>query len=181
MENITSLSELWKNPEWKKTSQVYTEGKTCEWCGAQAGDTYTDSNGKTRKLGLSPHHIEKHKWGLPLYNQVKNALFVAWLKKNRDHGYEVPRSLSERERREYVKSLWARENGAIISEAFEKEKQRILETYTHLSPENIIILCSRCHYARERGLLICPECGRNYRKPKYPTCYDCTKKRREDE
>lgn len=178
MENIASLSELWKSPEWKKASREYLEGKACEWCGAHAGDTYEDSKGKTRKLGLSPHHIEKHKWGLPLYNQVKNSLFTAWLKKNRDHDYEVPRSLTEKEKREYVKNLWAKDNGTIISETFEAEKHKILDTYINLSPENIIILCSRCHYAREKGWIICPECHKNYRKPMFPTCSDCAKKRR---
>ena len=181
MENIASLSELWKAPEWKKASKAYTEGKTCEWCGAKAGDTYEDSKGKTRRLGFSPHHIEKHKWGLPLYNQVKNQLFSAWLKQNKDHNYDAPRSLNQKEKREYIKMLWAKDNGTIISEVFEEEKRKILDTYIHLSHENIIILCSRCHYAREKGLLICSECKKNYRKPKYPTCYDCTKNRREDE
>jgi len=181
MENIASLSELWKSPEWKKASKAYLEGQACEWCGAKAGDTYEDSKGKTRRLGLSPHHIEKHKWGLPLYNQVKNRLFAAWLKQDKGQWHLVPRGLSQRERRGYLKNMWAKDNGTIISEAFEKEKQRILETYIHLSPENIIILCSRCHYAREKGLLICPECHKNYRKPQFQTCYDCNLKRNRKE
>ena len=173
MENITSLSELWKSPVWKKVSKAYIEGKACEWCGAKAGDTYEDSKGKTRKLGLSPHHIDKHKWGLLLYNQVKNTLFTAWLKQNRDHDYEAPRGLSQREKREYIKNLWARDNVHLISEAFKKEKQKILDTYISLSPENIIILCSKCHYAREKGFLICPTCHKNYRKSPFRTCYKC--------
>ena len=173
LENITSLSDLWKSPVWKKISKAYVEGKTCEWCGAKAGDTYEDSKGKTRKLGLSPHHIEKHKWALPLYNQVKNRLFSAWLKQNRENNYQVPRSLSQREGREYLKNMWARDNGTIISVAFEHEKQKILNTYIHLSPENVIILCTKCHYARERGLLICPVCRKNYRKLQFRTCYSC--------
>ena len=36
---ITTLSELWRSPEWKARSRAYTKGKACEWCGARAGNT----------------------------------------------------------------------------------------------------------------------------------------------
>ncbi|MFH0850565.1 MAG: hypothetical protein V1924_06475 [Candidatus Bathyarchaeota archaeon] len=113
MVEAASLTGLWRSPEWKKRSRAYTEGKACEWCGARAGDKYTDSKGKTRTLGLAPHHIEKHKWGLPLYNQVRDRLYRQWLK-GHDLG-EAPRGLSERERRSYLKHQWARVSESILS------------------------------------------------------------------
>ena len=112
---IMTLSELWRSPEWKARSRAYVEGKACEWCGARAGDKYTDSKGKTRTLGLAPHHIEKHKWGLPLYRQVRDRLYRQWLKTH-DPG-EAPRALSEREKQSYLKHQWTRQNLETITRA----------------------------------------------------------------
>ena len=171
MVEAMSLTGLWRSPEWKKRSRAYTEGKACEWCGARAGDKYTDSKGKERTLGLAPHHIEKHKWGLPLYNQVRDRLYRQWLKEHSPG--EAPRGLSERERRSILKYQWTRQNLEAVTRAFEEEKRRILDDYMTLDPEKTIILCSKCHYAREKGLLICPVCKTRYRKPRNPTCSLC--------
>ena len=56
-----TLSELWRSPEWKARSRAYVEGKACEWCGARAGDKYTDSKGQERTVGPAPHPTEKRR------------------------------------------------------------------------------------------------------------------------
>jgi len=174
---ITTLTDLWNSPEWKKVSREFTEGKVCEWCGRKAGDTYITKKGDVRRVGLAPHHIEKHKWGLPLYNQVKNRLFSDWWKQHKlDHGYDVPRSLAVKEVRSYVKGMWVIDNLDLIQTEFAAAKREILDAYINLDPEHVIILCTRCHYARGKGLLICPVCKENYRKKSYPTCYSCSRK-----
>jgi hypothetical protein len=157
--------------EWRERSRAYVEGKTCEWCGAKAGDKYIDSKGRERTVGLAPHHIEKRRWGLPLYRQVRDRLYRQWLK-DHDPG-EAPRGLTAREGRRYLKDQWTRQSLGLISVAFEEEKRRTLAEYTALSPERTIILCNRCHYAREKGLLLCPVCRTRYRRPRNPTCLEC--------
>ena len=169
---VEKLSELWKHPTWKEKVNSFIENKSCEWCGRKVGDTYTDRKGKKRTVGLAPHHIERHKWGLPLYKQIVNELFRKWYKPTQTI-YDVPRSLSKRESRDYVKNLWTNDNRDLIQEHFAEAKKKIIDTYIELDKENIIILCTRCHYAREKGLLICPVCRTNYRKKQYPTCYNC--------
>ena len=38
------------------------------------------------------------------------------------------------------------------------------------------ILCKRCHYAKEKGLVLCEVCGKGYHEPKYGKCWECFKK-----
>ena len=173
---VSSLKELWGSKEWKKRSKAFVEGKSCAWCGAKAGDTYTDRKGKTRKLGLSPHHIEKHKWALPLYKQVATELFNEWYKNEYNQTIRIsPVGLTKREQKKQLKDEWINSNREYITEEFELKKQDIIQTYIDLNEEEVMPLCTRCHYAREKGLLICPECKTHYRKPKYKTCYTCSK------
>jgi hypothetical protein len=171
-----TLSELWKSPEWKQASAKFIEGKPCAWCGAKQGDTYTTKNGSIRKLGFAPHHIEKHRWGLPLYNQVKHRLFNQyWKDKQSKPLFLFPPGLSGKEYREQVKADWERNNKEYIKEVFEAEKQRIMDQYINLNDEHIVVLCTRCHYAREKGLVLCKVCGKGYHKPKYEQCWSCNR------
>ena len=171
----STLSELWKSPEWKAKSKEFSEGKPCAWCDAKPGDTYETRKGNLRKYGFSPHHIEKHKWGLPLYNQVKNQLF-------REHYKELtskvlflyPAHLSKKEHREQEKGKWEKQYSEVIQDHFLDEKKRILNDYLNLSEENALILCTRCHYAREKGMVLCKTCGKSYHKPKYDQCWSCS-------
>lgn len=178
--NELTLSEIWKSPEWKKQAATYSENKPCAWCGANPGDTYTTRKGKTRKLGFSVHHIEKHKWGLSLYNQVKNKLFREYYKKHISKPvFLFPAGLSKTEYRKQTKFDWEKAHQDEITEAFQEEKTRILRDYMNLTDENAVVLCNRCHYAREKGFVLCKICGKGYHKPKYMQCWSC-KQNRED-
>ena len=170
---------MWKHPEWKARSAAFTEGKACAWCGAKTGDIQHLREGKTRKVGLSPHHIEPHKWGLPLYKQIATRVFSRWWQENKaNHSLAIPEGLSSREKYATAKNLWTRAHKEEITEAFEAEKQRILADYVNLTPEKIIILCGRCHYYRERGMIRC-DCNRGYYDPKkYIQCYECNQEAR---
>ena len=169
-----TLSELWKSPEWKAQAKAFSEGKPCAWCGAKPGDTYETRKGATRKLGFSPHHIEKHKWGLPLYNQVKDRLFREYYKAlTSKFTFMYPPGLSKKEYREQTKFEWEKPHREEITVAFQEEKEHILTDYMNLSDENAVVLCSRCHYAREKGMVLCKVCGKGYHKPKYDRCWSC--------
>ena len=120
-----TLSEIWKSPEWKAQAAAFKEGKPCAWCGAKPGDTYTTRKGKTRKLGFSVHHIEKHKWGLPLYNQVKNQMFRDYWKERISRPmFLFPIQLSRKEYRVEQKYIWENSHREEIQTAFQEEKER---------------------------------------------------------
>jgi len=169
-----TLSAIWKSPEWKAQAKAFSEGKPCAWCGAQPGDTYTTRKGATRKLGFSVHHIEKHKWGLHLYTQIKNRLFREYYKAlTSKFTFMYPPGLSKKEFREQTKFEWGKEHREEITVAFQAEKENIFNDYLNLTDENAVVLCSRCHYARERGMVLCKICGNGYHKPKYDRCWKC--------
>jgi len=174
MSKIETLSQLWKSPEWKAQSKAFSEGKPCAWCGAVPGDTYETKKGKTRKYGFAPHHIEKHKWGLPLYNKIKNQLFRDYYKTlTSGIMFLYPAGISQKEYREQTKFDWEKSHRDEIQAAFQDEKDKILNGYMNLSEENAVILCTRCHYAREKGMVLCKTCGKGYHKPKYDKCWTC--------
>ena len=173
MSEIT-LSELWKSPEWRKQAQAFSEDKPCAWCGAKPGDTYTTRKGSTRKLGFSVHHIEKHKWGLSLYNHVKNKLFREYYHALTSKiTFMYPIGFSKKEYRKQTKYEWENTHRDEIKTTFQIEKERILNDYLNLTPENAVVLCSRCHYAREKGMVLCKICGEGYHRPKYSRCWNC--------
>jgi len=175
LEDVTTLSEVWKHPEWKAQANQFSEGKPCAWCGAKPGDIYTTRKGNTRKLGFSVHHIEKHKWGLPLYNQVKNQMFRDyWKEKTSRPFFMFPAGVSQKEYREQIKYEWENTHREAIQEKFTAEKQMILNDYIHLTDENAVVLCTRCHYAREKGMVLCKVCREGYHKPKYDRCWNCS-------
>ncbi|GEM_PF-1189838 len=42
-----------------------------------------------------------------------------------------------------------------------------------------IVLCKRCHFARQKGMTLCPSCGKGYRRASYDLCWECFKKTEE--
>jgi len=177
LNEVTSLSELWKHPEWKRRSKEFLKDKSCVWCGKKTGDTYIDQNGKKRKVGLSPHHVEKHKWGLPLYKQINTQMFNKWWKKHEeDHDYDLPLGLSKSEIKKQVKFFWSQDNRDKIKSRFEARKREIIDDYINLVEGKVIPFCGRCHYARKKGLVICPMCKENYCKPRNKYCRECKDK-----
>jgi len=69
----------------------------------------------------------------------------------------------------------------IVDEKFADWKKRTLETYMDFSPENIIILCKRCHYALHKGMVLCKNCKQKYHKRRYDFCYECNQKLTKEE
>jgi len=179
---LPTLSEIWKSPEWKAQAVAFKEGKPCAWCRAKPGDTYTTKSKKSRKFGFSVHHIEKHKWGLSLYNQVKNKMFRKyWQDKTSKPLFLFPTGLSRKEYREQLKYEWENSHKEDIQTAFQEKKELIINDYLNLTEENAVVLCNRCHYARERGMVLCKICGKGYHKPKYDRCWKCSQVQKKGE
>ncbi len=164
LSEISTLSELWQSPAWKTAAREFIKNKPCSWCGVKPGDTYKTRKGKTRKCGFAPHHIEKHKWGLPLYNQVKNRMFRDYYKAFTSRiMFMYPPNLSKKEHRQQEKTKWENTTREAIQANFRAEKTRILDDYRVLTDENAVVLCNQCHYARENGLILCKKCEAGFK------------------
>ncbi len=61
-----------------------------------------------------------------------------------------------------------------IDEMFALRKQQSDRDYRDF--KGVEILCKRCHYATERGLVLCEICSQGYHKPNYGKCWNCFEK-----
>lgn len=181
----------WNKEEWKERSRAFVEGKTCEWCDAKAGDTYTDRKDKIRKKHLTPHHRNPPKLGLPAYRKIANRFHREYFAKGA-HSEEFKERLRELAglRSQAVEELGDKVEEKdlkkrirfIFDEAHREEIDALYGEYTKaaekeymkLTPETAMVLCNRCHTARRYGKVLCSRCRENYHSPKYPTCYSCS-------
>jgi ribosomal protein L37AE/L43A len=76
-------------------------------------------------------------------------------------------------RREFRKSFLQSHKDA-IDKTFKELKENSNQEY--LDFKNVNVLCRKCHYAKEKGLVICEVCHKSYHKPKYGKCWECFKK-----
>lgn len=61
----------------------------------------------------------------------------------------------------------------IVDQKFAKWKEKYLETYMDFSPENVLILCKKCHFALHKGMVLCKVCKKKYHKRRFDMCYTC--------
>ena len=175
--------KFYQTKEWKKASRSYTEDKTCEWCGRKSGDIVTVGDRKI-KISLVPHHREKAKFGLRVYKRLATVYFKEYFKKGAHSDeytalwIEAKTSLipgaEDKDIRKRLRFLWDQKHRGELDEIYGRYKEEKKREYMLLSPDTAIILCNRCHYAREKGLILCKICNLNYHKPQYPTCYNCS-------
>lgn len=179
--------KFYQTKEWKELSRAYVENKECEWCHREAGDIVFVRD-KTIKLFLVPHHREKAKFGLRVYKRLATAYFKQYFKDNahRDEytslWLKASNSLisgaEDKDKRKRLRFLWDQKHLDELSDIYEAYKEERNKEYLTLNPDTVIILCNRCHYAREKGLILCKICNLRYQKPQYPTCYNCRRKPR---
>jgi hypothetical protein len=63
----------------------------------------------------------------------------------------------------------------VTSEKYMAFKERAEANYMDFSPENVAVLCKRCHFATEKGKILCKQCRKHYHGKRYPLCYECNK------
>lgn len=68
-------------------------------------------------------------------------------------------------------SIFYKKHKDEIENLFSIERQKAQEEY--LEFKDVIILCSKCHFAYHKGLRLCSECKTNYHKPKHEKCWKC--------
>lgn len=175
--------KFYQTKEWKKASRSYTEDKTCEWCGRKSGDIVIVGD-REIKISLVPHHREKAKFGLRVYKRLATVYFKEYFKKGAHSDeynalwIEAKTSLipgaEDKDTRKRLRFLWDQKHRGELDEIYGRYKEEKKREYMILNPGTAIILCNRCHYAREKGLILCKICNLNYHKPQYPTCYNCS-------
>jgi len=197
------MSSVYGTVAWREARARFIEsqGGRCMMCGRTEGEIVeiTDKNGKTKsvKISLSVHHKVPVPLGLKAYNKIANQLFSEtlgkgskrnsnpeWLALKEEAAEALGPLATSREVNKYAKKLWMQRNKALIQKRYKQYKQQARIDYTNLTPSNAVVLCQRCHLAREKGMLLCPVCKTYYYKPspKYPAgCYRCNRKRMEAE
>jgi len=178
---LSSISHSWNTPDWRqKRAELLVKIPYCQWCSKKDGETYIDTDGKEHKVSLSVHHIERPKYGLGLYRKVSARLFTDY-KKTPDFKLDVERAkqtaplgLKQKEIENIIKGKWQRDRKAAIKEVYDGEKAKIIDGYTNFADDEVLVLCNRCHYAREKGLVLCKVCKSRYHKPIYEMCWTCS-------
>ena len=73
-------------------------------------------------------------------------------------------------RREFQKMFLERHKDE-VDKIYHQLKEKSDRDYMDF--KNVEILCRKCHFAKEKGLVLCAICGENYHKPKYEKCWNC--------
>lgn len=63
-----------------------------------------------------------------------------------------------------------------LLESYNKEVNAQCEEYMNIVANGILLLCRRCHYSRDKNLILCSNCGENYHKKNYEMCMKCHKR-----
>jgi hypothetical protein len=81
---------------------------------------------------------------------------------------------SQRARRRESRKLFLQSHKDVVDKAFKELKDNSNRDY--LDFKDVNVLCRKCHFATEKGLVICEVCHKSYHKPKYAKCWECFKK-----
>ncbi len=185
-----------KGKEWEVRRAQFLSGKRCEWCGSESGlvvaartppPTYM-SQLKEASARLLRERIEAGEYseieeGLELCPRCGGTSFARRKQKRPTLKCRNCRAeFDSSERRtvktgrvtpEQWKAFWAKYSPSIkegvMAERNEAEAR-------HRSLVDCIALCKRCHFARQKGMTLCPACGRGYRRAGNEFCWECFKK-----
>lgn len=180
-----SEKKFYQTKEWRELSRAYVKDKSCEWCGRKSGDivkiSWKDKK-KEIKISLSVHHREKQKFGLQVYKRLATKYFKDYFRGGNTTEHmglyiEAKKSLipgaEDKDLKKRVRFLFDQKHRDTLDQIYQDYKDEKKREYMVLNPETAIILCNRCHYAREKGLILCKICRIKYHKPRYSMCYNC--------
>jgi len=186
---MNSKKKTYEKKEWKEKSREYVTDKSCEWCGRKAGDIVSVKD-KEIKIYLVPHHRVKKQIGLRVYKRLANKMFGEYFKlgKNKEEREdlydEARRSLISgaevKDIKKRARFIWDQHHRDDLDTLYDDYKYGAEQDYLDLTPEKAMIFCNRCHFAREKGFVLCQKCRINYHKPIYPSCYNCSRSLRID-
>lgn len=72
------------------------------------------------------------------------------------------------------KARWVEDNPDEVKEEFERLYEEILQEYVDIREDQVVAICSSCHYKEEKTpLRRCRNCGENWHKRSKSKCWDC--------
>ncbi|MCW4031595.1 MAG: hypothetical protein NWE80_04445 [Candidatus Bathyarchaeota archaeon] len=77
----------------------------------------------------------------------------------------------KRQKQFLFRKRFAEKHKAEIERKFSEAKEEAMKEY--LSLKKVEPMCRKCHYAREKGMVLCKLCQKNYHYKKYEKCFDC--------
>jgi hypothetical protein len=73
-----------------------------------------------------------------------------------------------------VYSLFFKKHRKEINKIFSERWKEFWREYINF--KEVWILCKRCHFAQEKGLILCKKCKEQYHKPRHQMCWKCFNK-----
>ncbi len=204
---MIKMSKAWKTKEWKAQRDALIEGKCCEWCGSteKLSIHHTHESRKRRdaiEQQVISHLIRKKmdNGEIPKQYQTHRVFTCTTCGYSEDikhkpwktitcKGCYKKYTLNERNTRSkgVVNYFLPKEQYKTFIKTNSDEINKIVDElggpkvpdYTDLSQDTVII-CHRCHCALRYGKVICPKCKKYYRRPHFPTCYECLPQERKN-
>lgn len=182
--------------EWEAKRMRFIEGKVCEWCGSGANLVVAvkiplppylaqlkEASSKLLKARLEVGEFTEIVEKLLLCPKCGSASLSRRKQKkpaikcrNCRAEFASPKEKTVRQGRippEQWKAFWEKYSPAIKG-VVAAEREEAERSYRNL--EQCIVLCKRCHFARQKGMTLCPSCGKNYRRAGNELCWECFKK-----
>lgn len=73
-----------------------------------------------------------------------------------------------------TKAEWVENNPDKVKEEFDKIYKNILQEYVDIREDQVVAICSSCHYKEEKtNLKRCRNCGENWHQRSNYQCWDC--------
>lgn len=161
-EETQSIQKARTTKEWKdRRSKIINETSVCSWCGS--------------KELLCVHHTR----GTPILSKIRFARFLSSkYSKTTARGSTKKEMKKRRMTGKKNFQLFLKDKGLQnqIIEEYNEQKKR----YLSLDPEDVIVLCKRCHGAINFGKTLCPKCRTRYKSAQHSTCFECISQERKD-
>ena len=182
--------------EWQLKRKAFIKGKFCEWCGSKINLVIAP---KQQPLSYLTH-LRKATMTF-LQDRVSEGEYVIELKEVRgcpncgsgsmghrktktpryrclkcrfEFDAPVTQEVSTgRLSREDWNRFWAKYSLQIKQEIMKKRSKAYLD---YESLQDCIVLCRRCHFARQKNLVLCPICKEKYKHPGNEMGWECFKK-----
>ena len=185
-----------QSKDWLQRRNAFLNGKSCEWCGSSENLVVAPKN-------PTPSYLARLREKTVVFLQSK--VDAGEFKTEMIEADFCPncgsRSMSHRKakrpscrclncRSEFDAPIHrtvstgrlSREGWDVFWNKYSHEIKQLVMDERHKADDdyvrlyNCIVLCRRCHFARLRGLVLCPLCKTNYRRPNNETCWECFKK-----
>lgn len=149
--------KVWETKEFREAKKNFQLDKKCYQCGSQEE--------------LTPHHLISYKD--LVFGKLREIAIIDFCKqKNVTFTHSaITKSGGFSTSGGYIKALELYD--FIRSHPEFKEKAHELAKVEYYEFSNIQTLCKRCHFAIEKGMILCYLCKKNYHPISFSSCYNC--------